>query len=220
MKKCIRYINYLFLVLSLLGAFAYDRWGGLPIKTANAAIFLTLGAINSLYALKTRRFQPVLMLLALAFCMAADVTLWYTFIFGALLFAIGHGFYFAAYCRMEKFRFSDLIPGAILFVPVCALMLLWKRFDYGSPVMKGICVAYALIISLMFSKAYANYRRKKCRAYALIALGSVMFVFSDFMLLLELFADAPAITDTLCLFTYFPGQCIQAHAMYWLTEQA
>ena len=218
-NKRIRYINYLFLALSLVGAYCYDRFSGLPLKTMNAAIFMTLGVINALYAFKKRAFNPLCMVFALAFCMAADVTLWYSFIGGAALFAIGHVFYFICYCRREKFRWSDLIPGAVLFVPVVMLMLFWKRFDYGSAMMKWLCVSYALIISVMFSKAVSNYRRKKCLSYGLMVLGSAMFVFSDFMLLLELFADAPAITDTLCIFTYFPGQCIQAHALYHLTEK-
>lgn len=218
-EKRIRYINYLFLALSLIGAICYDRFSGLPLKTLNASIFMSLGLINAVYAFKKRAFNPMCMVLALAFCMAADVTLWFSFLFGAGLFAIGHVFYFICYCRCEKFLWSDLIPGVILFTPVCALMLLWKRFDYGGALMEGICIGYALIISLMFSKAVSNYRRKKCRAYALIALGSVMFVFSDFMLLLDLFANGPAITDTLCVLTYFPGQSIQAHALYWLAEQ-
>lgn len=219
MKNPMRYINYLFLALTFICAAIYDRVGTLPIKTLNASVFMTLGLINGVYAIRTRRFNPWLLLFALGFCMAADVTLWHSFIFGAGLFAIGHGFYFAAYCRLEKFRLSDLIPGVILFVPVCLLMLFWQRFDYGSALMECICIAYALIISLMFSKAFANYRRRKCRAYALMLLGSVMFVFSDFMLLLDLFANAPAITDTLCVMTYFPGQTIQAHAMYYLKNE-
>ncbi len=219
MKKCIRYINYCFLALAFICAVMYDRVGTLQVKTLNASVFMSLALINGVYALKIKRYQPRCMLMALAACMAADITLWHSFIFGALLFAIGHTFFFLCYCRMEKFRISDLIPGAILFVPVCVLMLCWQRFDYGSAGMEALCVVYALIISLMFSKAFANYRRKKCRAYALILLGSAMFVFSDFMLLLDLFANAPAITDTLCVMTYFPGQSIQAHAMYYLADQ-
>ncbi|MBR6786919.1 MAG: hypothetical protein IKM26_03210 [Clostridia bacterium] len=219
MKKCIRYINYLLLLLSLISAACYAHFSGLPLKTLNATIFMLLGLINAGYAFKKRAFNPLCMVFALAFCMAADVTLWFSFIVGAGLFAIGHAFYFICYCKREKFLWSDLIPGAVLFVPVCVLMLTWKRFEYGGALMEGICIGYALIISLMFSKAVSNYRRNKCRAYALMALGSAMFVFSDFMLLLDVFANGPAITDTLCVMTYFPGQCIQAHALYWLVEK-
>ncbi|MBQ4551526.1 MAG: hypothetical protein IJA59_01080 [Clostridia bacterium] len=219
MKKCIRYINYLLLLLSLISAVCYAHFSGLPLKTLNATIFMLLGLINAGYAFKKRAFNPLCMVFALAFCMAADVTLWFSFIVGAGLFAIGHVFYFICYCKREKFLWSDLIPGAVLFVSVCVLMLTWKRFDYGGALMEGICIGYALIISLMFSKAVSNYRRNKCRAYALMALGSAMFVFSDFMLLLDVFANGPAITDTLCVMTYFPGQSIQAHALYWLAEK-
>lgn len=219
MKKCLRWINYLFLILSVAAAYCYDRFGGLTIKTLNASVFMGLGLINSAYAWKTRRFNPVYMLLALAFCMAADVTLWFAFIPGAALFAVGHVFYFVAFCKMEKFRAGDLIPGAALFVPIGLWMLLWQGFNFGGGLMQGICLGYALIISLMFGKAAANYLRTREKTLGIIALGSAMFVFSDFMLLLNLFAGAPHITDTLCLFTYFPGQCVQAYAIYRLTEK-
>lgn len=215
----IRGVNYLFLLLSVVSACAYDRLGGLTLKALSAAVFALLGLINAGYALKTRKFNPLYMLLALLFCMAADIALWHSFIVGALLFAVGHLFYFAGFCRLEKLRKGDLLYGAALFVPVCVLMLCWKKLRFGSELMQGVCIGYALIISLMFSKAVANCRRKKCRAYALIALGSAMFVFSDIMLLLNLFVHAPAITDTLCLYTYFPGQCILAHSMYYLAER-
>ena len=75
MKKCIRYINYLLLLLSLISAVCYAHFSGLPLKTLNATIFMLLGLINAGYAFKKRAFNPLCMVFALAFCMAADVTL-------------------------------------------------------------------------------------------------------------------------------------------------
>lgn len=217
MNKGIRLVNMAFLVLSVVGAACYDRWGGLGLKALNAAVFTVLGMINGVYVMCKKCGRPLEMMLALAFCMAADIVLWHSFVAGAMLFAVGHLFYFAGFCRMEKLRRSDLAPGAALFVPVLAMLLFWRRLRFGGTVMQGVCIGYALIISLMFGKALSNLIRKKCRAYALIVLGSALFVVSDIMLLLNVFARAPHITDTLCLFTYFPGQCILAHAIYHLT---
>ena len=80
--------------------------------------------------------------------------------------------------------------------------------------MKGVCLLYALIISCMLGKASANYYRAQSLVTGLLQLGSILFFFSDFMLCLNIFADAPHITNILCLYTYFPGQCILAHSLF------
>ena len=218
MKKGICCLNGLFLLVSLIGVSVYDQRGGLMIKALNAAVFAVLGLINGAYALKLRRFNPLYMVLALLLGMTADVMLHYSFIGGALIFALGHALYFIAFCRMERLRLSDLIPGILLFMPTGLWLLLSPRFRFGSDLMEGVCVGYALIISLMMGKALANFMRNRNIAYGLIVLGCGLFVFSDIMLVLRAFARAPRWTDTACLYTYFPGQCITAHAMMYLAE--
>ena len=42
-----------------------------------------------------------------------------------------------------------------------------------------------------------------------------MFYFSDVMLALRMFGGAPLLADRLCLFTYFPGQAVLAHAVFY-----
>lgn len=157
---------------------------------------------------------PAMMMTGLMLCWVADIILNITFIPGALIFAIGHVFYFIAYCRLEKFQRSDLIPSAIIFVLSASLVLFIPIFDFGIPLMQYIILLYALIISLMVGKAISNMRRTRAPLTKWIVVGSSLFFFSDLMLLLCYFAGAPQITDSLCLFTYYPGQYLLAHCIF------
>ena len=55
---------------------------------------------------------------------------------------------------------------------------------------------------------------KGVTAGCFVALGSVLFFFSDVMLVLSWFAGAGRWADVWCLCTYFPGQGLLAHAVY------
>ena len=218
MKRGIRLINYLFLAASPVMAALYYRIGGLPMKAASAAVFALLGLINSAYAVKMRRYNPVYMLLALLLCMTADIVLGYSFLAGAGIFALGHVLFFIAFSRMEKLKWGDLLPGLILFIPAALWLITDKRFRFRPAAMEYVCIGYALVISLMMGKATANLLRNRNAAYLLLTLGCGLFVVSDIMLVLHVFGRGPRWTDTVCLFTYFPGQCITAHAMMHLAE--
>ena len=221
-NKGIFALNLLLAVLVQASMIWYLDCGGLWRKGLTSFGFVLLGVLNLAYLIAVRR-KPFrflgILVIGLVFAMLGDIVLNVNFIGGALLFAVGHIFYAISYAQLQRIGKLDLLLSGVIFAAAALFLLLAPIFDFGDAVMKGICVGYALIISLMFSKAVSNYRRNKCRAYALMALGSAMFVFSDFMLLLDVFANGPAITDTLCVMTYFPGQCIQAHALYWLAEK-
>ena len=116
MEKVMACVNVLFLALSLAGAAYYEAVGGLRMKALSAGVFALLGLINGAYALKMRRFNPLYMCLALLVCMTADIVLGYSFVAGAGVFALGHVLYFTAFCRMEKLRLADLMPGMLLFI--------------------------------------------------------------------------------------------------------
>ena len=160
---------------------------------------------------------PAMMMIGLSLCWIADIVLNITFIPGALIFAIGHVFYFIAYNRLIRFEKKDLIPSIIIFVCAASLVLFVPIFDFGIPLMQYIILGYALIISLMVGKAISNMRRENTSLTKLIVFGSILFFFSDLMLLLCYFAGAPQITDSLCLFTYYPGQYLLAHSIYRYT---
>lgn len=210
-------LNTILFFCGILSTVCYDQFGGLWLKAVTSAWFVLLGIVNIIFARKTGvkcSGFPALMMAGLALCWLADVVLNIVFIPGALIFAIGHVFYFAAYCRFVKFQKNDLIPSVIIFVCSAALVLFVPIFDFGIPLMQYIILMYALIISLMVGKAISNTKREANSLTKLIATGSILFFFSDLMLLLCYFAGAPQITDTLCLFTYYPGQYLLAHSLY------
>ena len=210
-------LNTILFFCGLFSTVCYDQFGGLWLKGVTSAWFVLLGIVNIIFihksGIKTAGF-PAMMMTGLSLCWIADIVLNITFIPGALIFAIGHVFYFIAYCRLEKFQKSDLVPSAVIFVLSASLVLFVPIFNFGIPLMQYIILGYALIISLMVGKAISNMRRSKNSLTKLIVVGSILFFFSDLMLLLCYFAGAPQITDSLCLFTYYPGQYLLAHSMY------
>lgn len=221
MKKFYLPANVLLLLATAVSCVCYDIFGGLWLKALTASWFVWLGLVNlSLCrrAKKMGRGFPALLTLGLAVCMAGDVVLNLAFIPGALIFAAGHVLYFLAYCRLEPLKGRDFLPIAAVFAATGGLLLM-PIFDFGGALMTAVCWVYAAIISCMVGKALANHRRRPGRDTLLILIGSGMFYFSDLMLVLCWFAGAPKITDTLCLFTYFPGQAVLAHAMYHHARQ-
>ena len=86
--------------------------------------------------------------------------------------------------------------------------------------MEVVVVVYAIIISFMVGKAISNWmdgllKEKKSKPLELvIVLGSLLFFFSDCMLLLNVFADFPKVVDVLCLATYYPAQILLATSIY------
>lgn len=221
MKKFYSVANVLLLLTTVVSCVCYDSFGGLWLKALSASWFVWLGVVNFHFAWREKKLGrgfPMLLVLGLAVCMTADVVLGFDFIVGALIFAAGHVLYFLAYCRLEKLEPRDFVPICVVLVGTVILLGL-PIFDFGSELMHVICYIYAAIISCMVGKSIANYRRTPDRTNLLLLVGSCMFYFSDLMLVLCWFAGAPRITDSLCLFTYFPGQAVLAHAMYWHVKQ-
>ena len=59
------------------------------------------------------------------------------------------------------------------------------------------------------------YAAPPAKRMIIMAAGSVLFYFSDLMLVLRWFADAPRIASDLCLMTYFPAQGLLAASVYF-----
>lgn len=85
--------------------------------------------------------------------------------------------------------------------------------DFGSGFMKNVCCAYALIISFMVGKAISNLLEEKNATNITIVVGSILFIISDLMLMLDKFGSIPG-TNYLCLGTYYPGQFILAFSLF------
>lgn len=219
MKKFLNVYNILNLLLILavlVGDVFYIIHGTLLIKSITSILFVALGALNLFYAIKHKTDNKkfcILMLTGLFFAMLGDILLEIEFIVGALLFAVGHVFYFISYCSLVKFEWKDLIYAVCIFVPVTLFMVLAPIFDFGGILMELVCIFYALIISCMVGKSIANFKKQKSRLHLLLMIGSLLFMFSDFMLLLNVFANLPRVIGVLCLATYYPAECVLAVAI-------
>lgn len=213
MKKSYLITNALLILAVLVGDILYITKGGLLAKGLTSALFVVLGGVNLAFILKNSckdlKF-PILMLTGLVFAMCGDIVLNVEFIIGAVLFAIGHVFYFVSYCFVLGLNWKDFIPGLIILVPSVLFITLAPIFDFGGNLMEVVCVVYAIIISLMVGKGVSNLIREKSLTNLLIVIGSALFFFSDLMLLLNVFGDLPKFVDVLCLATYYPAQCLLA----------
>ena len=215
MKKKIFLALNLLLMAALLGCvYIYTNiTGKLVMKGITAGCFVAIGAVNFLHALLTRPRRlafPGALLLGLVLAMAGDLTLGRNFIIGAGLFAAGHMLYTAAMYLHQRFSKLDALLSGVMFLIALALLTFTPNLDISDPAIRIVCYVYAVIISLMAGKAVSCFLRQRTLANALLALGSVMFYFSDVMLILSWFAGAGRWADLACCWTYFPGQGLLA----------
>lgn len=216
MKKGFLIADLILILLILAGDVCYIIFGELWIKAVTSAGFVILGILSLTYLLLNKEKDlkfPIVMLVGLVFAMCGDIVLNVHFIGGAVLFAIGHIFYFVSYCFIQKFRWIDLLYGAVIFVPSVLFITLAPIFDFGGVLMEVVCVIYAIIISCMVGKAISNLVRERNLANLIILIGSVLFFFSDLMLLLNVFANLPRVVDVLCLATYYPAEILLAYSI-------
>ena len=221
MKKLFTIFNFVFLALIVAGDICYTIFGGLWLKSLTSLMFVMLGGINLFYAIKNKtkylKFS-IWLFVGLVLAMAGDIVLNLYFIGGAILFAIGHVFFFVSYCFVQEFKWTDLIYTAIIFVPSLMVLLFVPILNYGGILMQIVCIAYALIISLMLGKAIANFVREKNMFTLIILVGCALFFFSDLMLLFDVFAGAK-VAGILCLATYYPAEFLLAHSTFTGTNK-
>ena len=210
--------------LVLFGDVFYILYGALWRKGVTSALFLLLGILFFILTLlkkKKLRF-PIFMLIGLAFTMVADIVLNLQFIAGAILFAVGHIFYAISYYQLKRWYWLDLLCSSILAVPAVLWITLAPMFDFGGTVMEVVVVFYAIIISCMVGKAISNFitsilNHQDYRLELIILIGSILFFFSDCMLLLNKFGsftkDMRQVFTILCLASYYPAQILLASSI-------
>lgn len=224
MKKTVYLLNLLLLagitVFDILLILSPALW----LKSAASACFLAVALVNIAYCVKSgaKKSFPVLMLVGCIFAMAGDIINYNTaeiyFITGTALFAAAHVFYVVAYYAICGFRPVDLIVSAVIFVPSALFITIAPIFDFGGILMEIVCVIYALILSLMVGKAFADTNRGTALS-VLIAIGSVLFYISDLMLLINMFGSIHKLPRILCLATYYPAQFLLAFSLILHAEK-
>ena len=106
-----------------------------------------------------------------------------------------------------------MIYSALIFVPSLLIILLVPIFDFGGITLQILCCVYAFVISIMVGKAIANFIKDKSALNLIILIGSVLFFFSDFMLLFNVFSDISRVFGILCLATYYPAENLLAYSI-------
>ena len=214
MEKKFFIINFILFALLIALDISYIVEGGLLLKSLASSVFVIIGVLNLIYAIliKTKLMFPIMMSIGLIFAMLGDIILNIEFIAGAVLFGVGHIFFFIAYLFLEKFSWKDLLVSAIIFIPSMLFILLAPIFNFNSDLMVAVAVIYALIISLMTGKAISNLVKNRSLQNIIIAVGSIMFFLSDLMLLLGRFAGLPVVS-IICLVFYYPAEFLLAFSI-------
>ena len=174
-----------------------------------------MGLVNLGYAFlvkaKDQRLY-IAMAAGLVLAFLGDVLINFEFITGAATFALGHVAFVVAYCFVERLRLLDYILWGALFAGAAAF-LFSPLVTFSVPTYRAVCVAYALIISAMLAKAVGNFVRKRSLISGTVALASLLFFFSDLMLVLDWFVGKWEWTDNACMGTYYPALCLLALSM-------
>ncbi len=221
MKKKFLIVNAVMFFLTCLGAALYSllAYGSVFEKGLASLMFVLMGVFNLIYAIKQKAENlkfPIFMVVGLTLCLIADMVLNVKgmFMYGALIFALGHIFYFIAYSHLQPVKWQNFIPAVIIFVPVCLLLTLYKGFNYGSIIMQIVCIIYGLIISCMVGKTISLLINQKTLTNLLLVIGSVMFAISDLALLFHIFAEATMLTKWVCVSMYWPAQAVLAFTIF------
>lgn len=221
-SKRLKQANIILLTCAAACLVYYDIAGGLWLKGVTSSWFVLLGGLNLWAARKQEGKQLqffVLMETGLLCGMCADVLLGIAFFAGVGVFALGHILYFAAFCSLEKFRLRDLKA----IVPLALLSVLFVTaapwISVEDPILQKLLPCYALIISAMLGKAIANLIRHPNLFRWLLAIGSILFWFSDLILAIDMFGQSSRLTWILCSYSYWPAQNILAHSLFHADKQ-
>lgn len=156
------------------------------------------------------------MTMGLILAFIGDIRIDRNFILGAGSFAAGHICFVAAYCLLQRPHLCDLIPSGILFLGSSAFLQFCPLLFFGLPIYKTVCIVYSLIISLMLGKAIGNLIRQRNKLNVTLAVASILFFFSDLMLVFNWFIGLWRWTGNACMGTYYPALCLLAFAI-WLS---
>ena len=196
----------------------YIRYGAFSVKIVTSLLFTVMGFVNLVYLVLTKHNDlkfPSVMVAGLTFAMLGDIILEIHFIVGAALFAVGHVLFFASYCFLRKPSLVDFLLGGVIMVFAVLFITLAPIFDFSDDIlMEIVCIVYAAVISLMVGKAIGDFVKLKSWLTFAIALGSLLFFFSDLMLLLNVFSSVKMYVGALCLATYYPAECLLAFSIY------
>ena len=150
------------------------------------------------------------LILALCFCLLGDILLLKNeyFVFGLGSFLIGHIWFAKGFMGLNGFQRN---PGIALVLLVIGIGLYaWLYPDLGT--LKYPVAAYVLVILFMAWQGIGVYLQHRTKAYGLIALGAVLFMFSDSMIAVDRFKAPFELSGVVILSTYWLAITLIANA--------
>ena len=190
-------------------------------KVIASVLFVVTDIVNLIFVWKKKERKSAFkftMLLGLIFACAGDIVLIDFFLYGAILFAVGHIFFLISYIILEKVCWRDLFVSVVTFGLSLFVILVPKIFDFDS--MLPIVIVYALVFFFMLGKSISNlFVKNNQGGNFLIMLGSLLFFLSDMMLLFNVFANVSRAFDIACLVLYYPAEIILATSIYYSNLQ-
>ncbi|MBE6888010.1 MAG: lysoplasmalogenase [Ruminococcaceae bacterium] len=220
--KKFRIANLALFVCAMVCLVCYDTFRGVWLKGFTSLWFVLIGLVNLIFAKKTgiNNTKPVYFIFTGLFLgMCADVLLAVFFEAGIVAFALGHVMYLAAFYMLQKPRKADFVI-AIPVIAVSVYIVIGTPFiTIEDSFIRYFLIVYAVIISLMLSKAWSNFIAGKSAATLIIAFSSALFWFSDLMLAVDMFGTPSRLVWILCSYSYWPAQNLIAHSMFHFVKE-
>lgn len=213
MKKKHVLMDFVLIIATLIVAVCFFETSELTLKGLASAGFVLTGIVNWRYCKVKKAVThgfPGITVIGLFFSMCADVVLNLHFISGVFLFASAHVIYLLAYCRLMKLKKYDFVPIGLIALATVLFILVAPIWAFDTPMLKYVCIIYAIIISSMLGKAVSNLFRKPNITSMVLAIGSGLFYFSDLMLALNMFSEVTIFESIISLMTYYVAQCMIA----------
>lgn len=201
----------------VLNVFYWRSGFAFPLKCACSAGFATLAVVNAAFVFALNRPNRGFYVAAVCGLLCAalgDVLIGFDFIAGAAAFGVGHLALIVAFSFLKRFRRLDAILSAAIFLFAAAFLNFFPGISFATPALKGVCVGYAAVISVMLGKAVGNFAASRTFVNAAFASGAFLFFFSDMMLALNAFVGRWSWCDAACLATYFPAVYLLAFSLY------
>ena len=202
-QKLMLAVNIAIIAIIFVMNYFYQSNGfDFTLKCICSGTFALLGVINLVYSLATKADNKkfyIGMSAGLILAFLGDVLIGYDFIVGAATFALGHVCFVIAYCFMQKMQKLDYAVSGALFLGCLIFLLFCPLLTFEVAVFRIVCIVYALIISTMLGKAIGNFIREKNLVNGTIAVASVLFFFSDLMLVFDWFIGLWSWTEHACM---------------------
>ena len=213
----VRTINFLIVfsaVMAIYSEYVGHRMLYLVLKPLTTILVISILLFSS--KTKNERFRNIIST-ALFFCLLGDIFLVFEgyFVFGLGSFLIAHLLFAFGFIKLEGFHFNWASLGVILAIGVS--LFFWLRPDLGKFLIP--VSLYILVILFMAWQGIGLFLKDKQRAYALIALAVILFMFSDSMIAVNKFKFPFTLSGPLILSTYWLSIALIANATHRITSK-